>query len=348
MNLVGNNAVKNRLDRLIEKAQVPHLLLFTGPDGVGKKLFAIEFARSWLAKLSSKEIKADHPDISVVVPEGKTGMHSIASIRRLIDEIALSPYAAAGKVLIIDDAERMLPTSANTLLKTLEEPPKNRFIILVSSQPARLLETIVSRSQEVRFQPLECDLIQKYLVEHELSTDVAIRARGSIGTALRLLQKNVDDVQALLFDFLVIGGWKSFHAVSHTAEALQKLLEAKKKGKEQALRKEVADSMKEFSASQKQLVEQEIEGAVSLLWMQDTTGLLETIGAYFRDLFALQCGPNHPPLYFAHKKEALLDAYNRGEGLVFDGLDARLREAKLALERSTPLQHVLETLFIQL
>lgn len=95
--------------------------------------------------------KKQHPDVHHCHLEGKSGMHSMESLRRLQEQAALVPLEAPKKIFVIHDAERMLPTSANALLKTLEEPPEKTVIILTSSSENSLLPTIRSRCQIFRY-----------------------------------------------------------------------------------------------------------------------------------------------------------------------------------------------------
>lgn len=132
--IAGNSRIKDYLQRFPIKS---HSLLFAGPDGVGKKLFAQAVAESLLGA-------PHHPDLHMYRPEGKTGMHSILSMRQLSEEVYLAPFSGQRKVFIIDDADRMQNVGANALLKTFEEPAKDSVIILISSRPSALLPTILS------------------------------------------------------------------------------------------------------------------------------------------------------------------------------------------------------------
>lgn len=343
--IIGNHTVKDQLQLLLEKSEVPHLLLFTGVEGIGKRLFAKAFASAWLQKKSDNF----QPDLHLFAPEGKTGMHSIRQVKRLLDEINLAPYGEAGKAFVIEDAERMLPSSSNALLKTLEEPPKNTLIILVSSEPQKLLATIVSRCQEVRFCPCDTNEIAEVLVRHHGFTEsqaslVALQSKGSIGKAVRLGKSGTNELEELLFAFLSMPH-RSFVEVSKTAKALQQLFEGRKKNYHDALKEEHGQSLKEFNASQKEVVEQEMEGALSLAYFRDCYELFSLVQSYFRDLVALSC---HAPLHLPHRKEALVEAFNRGQSISLEHLERILGEAKQALERATPLQNVLESLFLRL
>jgi len=349
--LIGNEQVTNRLRRLIDQRRVPHLLLFSGPDGVGKKLFAKAFAAEWLSKISKRTIDTHHVDIQIVCVEGKTGMHSIASMRKLLDDIVLSPFEASGRAIIIDDAERMLPTSSNILLKTLEEPPKNTCIILISSEKDRLLPTIVSRAQEVRFGPCSyeevCSLLTKH---HTASSDdihhVAERAQGSLGMAIRLLEKSVDDMQTKLFEFLSSGDYLIYHRLQGFSQEVQTLLDDKKNAHQEVLRKELYAENQELAKSKS--FDQEIEGALAAAWSQDVTMLLRSIAAFFRDLEVVNTTVDAIPLFFSHEQERLIQCSNQGQSVPLEQVLVAIDKAKIALERSTPLQHVLEGVFLQL
>jgi DNA polymerase III delta prime subunit len=139
---------KERLSRIVESGKVPHALLFTGPRGAGKK----EAARQFAADLLQMKIH-NHPDVHLYSPEGKAGLHPIESIREISQNVALAPYTGKWRIFIIDEAEKMLPTSSNAILKTLEEPTPNTVIILISHYPDRLLPTILSRCQNIEFPP---------------------------------------------------------------------------------------------------------------------------------------------------------------------------------------------------
>ncbi len=124
-------------------SKVPNTLLFVGSN-------LLEEAKRFAAGLIGTELET-HPDLHLYLPEGKSGMHSIDSIRQFIEEVAFPPFQAPVKVFIIDQAERMLPTSSNALLKTCEEPPADTCILLLSSDPEALLPTILSRCRKMIF-----------------------------------------------------------------------------------------------------------------------------------------------------------------------------------------------------
>ncbi len=339
-NIVGNELVRKRLELLCHKGVVPHLLLFCGVAGVGKRLFA--------QKLACHFVKNNSIDIYTFSPEGKTGMHSIQSVRRFNDEVYMAPFASENKAFIIDDAERMLPTSANALLKTLEEPPKNTLIILISNAVERLLGTIVSRCQMVRFCPLSADEIVTVLVEklnkdEQQAKQVANLAHGSLSKALQLLEQQGEPMEKSLFEHLAKK--RSFHEISHLAKEFHKQLELRRKAEEAELRAHYSAQLKESTPSQRQAIEQEIEGVLSLSWMHEVQELLYAIQAFFCDVERLEASL---PLHNEGFRPFVQEAVANKRKVPFQRIQKHIQDAKLAIERSSPVQNALESLLLAL
>jgi DNA polymerase-3 subunit delta' len=177
--ITGNDEVKAYLTRIAETQMIPHSFLFTG-----EKLQDIsEYARAFASGIASPA------DIHEYNPEGKVGMHSIETMRRFSSEVYLEPFNSEKKVFIIHDADRMLPTSANALLKTFEEPAKTSIIILTSRRTTSLLPTILSRCTTVRFQgtekPILSEPILKVLAQGSFKTYQELKnAAGEIGKTI--------------------------------------------------------------------------------------------------------------------------------------------------------------------
>jgi DNA polymerase-3 subunit delta' len=159
--ILGNERNKSYLTTALERKMVGNSWLFAGPDGIGKSLFAEAFAKALIGIEGNPKT---HPDVRIYLPEGKVGMHSIAKMREFTEEVYLSPAVGSKRIFIIHDADRMLPTSANALLKTFEEPLEDAVIILLSSLPGSLLPTVLSRCRTLYFQPLPAAEIENYLV----------------------------------------------------------------------------------------------------------------------------------------------------------------------------------------
>lgn len=139
-----------------EQSRLPHAVLLTGPIGVGKRA-----AAAWIAEQKlgiGAEIIPQYPCRRPVhadlrwlePPEDKTGI-LIDQIRALVDDFSLTSYEGHGKVAVIEPANAMTNNAANSLLKTLEEPPGDALLILVADRTGRLPATIFSRCQRIEF-----------------------------------------------------------------------------------------------------------------------------------------------------------------------------------------------------
>lgn len=130
------------LDARLASDVLPSTLLLIG----GTLSQAKELVKKILGPLHAPKIDSDnHPDLHIYLPEGKSQLHPIASIQQLIQEMAYPPFEAPRKIFILADAEKMLPSASNALLKTLEEPPSDTTIILLCKDSDQLLPTIRSR-----------------------------------------------------------------------------------------------------------------------------------------------------------------------------------------------------------
>lgn len=204
-NILGQREPKRRLRRLLETDRLPHALLFSGPEGVGKRRTAEALAAALLCSSPAAGYpcgtcescrafsRGIHPDFFFVVPEavGK-GARSIRieAMRALGSALARPPELAPRQVALIDDAQRMNEAAANSFLKTLEEPTGDVVFLLVTGMRAALLDTIVSRCLEIPFGPLALpelsEVLRRHGVEAEEAAALAALANGSAGRALAL------------------------------------------------------------------------------------------------------------------------------------------------------------------
>lgn len=184
--ILGNDPIKHYLSKAIQNGRLPHALLFAGPDGIGKSLFAKALAQHLLQEKHNRIEQESHPDLHILRPEGKSGNHSIETLRILIDQVHEAPFEAPGKVFVVSDAERMQPAAANALLKTLEEPNADTTLILLSASPKDLLPTILSRCIQLSFQPLSESNLISILSTKQVPERFAKLAHGSAGRAMQL------------------------------------------------------------------------------------------------------------------------------------------------------------------
>ncbi len=135
--------------------RLPHAVLLAGPAGVGKRSAAIWIACQRLCIGEGTALPTypaeppDHPDLRWVSPVEDKKTIGIEQVRDLVSDISLTAYAGSGKVAIIEPANAMTVNAANSLLKTLEEPPGDALLILIADRVGRLPATIFSRCQRI-------------------------------------------------------------------------------------------------------------------------------------------------------------------------------------------------------
>lgn len=200
-NIIGNEGAKEYFNRAINKKQLSHSYIFEGPYGVGKNTFAIELAKTIMCEGESKPCNEcpsctminarTHPDLIVI--EKDTNVTKVDNIREhLIREMEIKPYLSEHKIIIVKAADTVNVQGQNAMLKTIEEPPGYGIIILVCENMGSLLPTIKSRCITVRFNPLNKEEMDAYLVNRGVSgtrKDVISKlSDGSIGVINDILE----------------------------------------------------------------------------------------------------------------------------------------------------------------
>jgi DNA polymerase III subunit delta' len=199
--VLGHDRIKKLLQEALQRNRLPGSLLFTGPEGVGKRTLALAAARALLCDTRSGEAcnacppcnrtaKGLHPDLFVLEPEGTTVKSiKIEPVRDLVREIVARPFEGPARAFVIDDAHLMTEQAQNALLKSLEEPPATSHVMLVTAAPQALLTTIRSRCQTLRLGGLPASQVEGYLRERQglAAEEARLRAAlasGSLAAAL--------------------------------------------------------------------------------------------------------------------------------------------------------------------
>lgn len=190
------------IKRILTSGRVAHAYLFSGPEGIGKKKVATAFVEALFCAsgrgcggcVSCRKIASgNHPDIHFLEPDGQ--FIKVDQVRALQKDLAYRPFEAPRKACIIDGADRFNPSSGNSLLKTLEEPPGNALIILLASAPGAVLPTIRSRCQQISFAGVPVDDICSYLensgIDSASARVAASLADGSIAKAVSLCSEEL-------------------------------------------------------------------------------------------------------------------------------------------------------------
>lgn len=208
----GQNMAKQIISKAIKNDSVAHAYLFYGPESIGKKLTAIEFAKALNCITSVSGDSCDtcpscrkieqriHPDFFLLEPTkttatAKEGAIRIDEIRELQKKLGLQPYEGKKKVAVIDSAESMNLQAGNSFLKTLEEPTPSTVLILIASNLHQLLPTVISRCQRVQFTPLTISSMQQILrLQGDIEPDeLDLRAAHSRGQVNRALDYNSNE-----------------------------------------------------------------------------------------------------------------------------------------------------------
>lgn len=203
------------LGNMLSLDRIPNAVLLWGPPGVGKRLASDQIAKAINCPerkndscgecLTCRKIEhGNHPDLHTVAPIKKSRNIDVEAINELIELASLRPFESKWRIFIIHEADRMRPPAQNHLLKTLEEPLGQSLFILISEHPKRLLPTIRSRCQQIRFGALKPRTVVELLRrDHEVSKEAAVAiaaiAQGQMSRAVDLLESGK---RAVVFDVI--------------------------------------------------------------------------------------------------------------------------------------------------
>ncbi len=192
MNIVGHQKIINLLDRAITKNSVSHAHLFSGPESVGKFTVALDFAEKLIGNIDSisSDLIIIKPEIEINKGITKKLDIKVETVRELLHKLSLTSVGGKYKVVIIDDADRLNRTAQNALLKTLEEPNEKVILILVCQDEKKLLPTIISRCQKMRF-GLVKDLEIEKIIPNSANNkkEMLFWSVGRPGIAVELINK---------------------------------------------------------------------------------------------------------------------------------------------------------------
>jgi DNA polymerase-3 subunit delta' len=219
-NILGQQKVKEILSSQIKCKKIAHAYIFMGQDGVGKRFMALELAKvlnctasnflkgeagsCGLCSSCDKINKNIHPDVHFVdfvkqaELEGgelvKQKKIKIETIRYVQKKVSTKIHEGKWKVFVIEPAEKMNTAAANSLLKTLEEPPENTIIVLLARHKETIPKTIISRSETLFFRPLSADMVSTWLmlncsIDSDRAKEIAELSEGSLEIAKGLIDE---------------------------------------------------------------------------------------------------------------------------------------------------------------
>jgi DNA polymerase-3 subunit delta' len=361
----GQSSAVEFLRQSLKKGRTVHAYLFAGPDGVGKGLCAHVLAQALNCRRQDGDAcgecpscrameRASHPDVHIFVPRGVKGGIVIGQIRQVDHLSWLAPQMDGWKVIIIDGAETMDDAPANAFLKTLEEPPPRTMFVLLSAHPDRIMTTVRSRCQVVRFHTWPIDLMVPFLKERagigkEESQALHCATGGRPGAALRMAEdKFIATRQRVLRD-LSSGGFASAQELMDAVAAWLDDLDEKHHRRAAAVEKQRPPGLEPDGLKDQ---EEKEEAYLAAEKRADFDRLLAIILSWFRDLELLQA--NGP------RKLAINQDYLPALESSARGLSSReVRDALARVERGRQAVHLggvgrftyqltLENLFLQL
>lgn len=210
--VLGHQQNKEFLQKLLKPGSRPHALLFYGMGGIGKKMLALHFAKTFLCKSAGKkpcgicescrlmDIENNsfaHPDFYLLTAEEAGKDIKIEQVKEMAKQAAFAPVLSEHKVCIIDDAGQMTAEAANSLLKLLEEPPPGWLFILITQQAERLLTTVLSRVVRLRFDAPDSSAVQQILKAKGITQNTLVLAALAGGSPGRALSYNQADIFAI-------------------------------------------------------------------------------------------------------------------------------------------------------
>lgn len=216
--VLGQARALGIIQAYLEKSRFSGAYIFSGPEGIGKKMAAKIIAQELnctgqverpCGSCSSclKIQKEAHPDLHII--QNGQSQIKIEDIRGILRQANFRSYEGAIKVFIIDNAHKLNSEAANSLLKVLEEPPPDVLIILVTHKPQNIIKTVLSRCRSIKFSPLiraqlETVLVKNYALDKTSAHFLAYYAEGRLGLALRLKDTPLLQEKNKIFDSFIL------------------------------------------------------------------------------------------------------------------------------------------------
>jgi DNA polymerase III subunit delta' len=323
----GQDAALLVLQQALANGQLGAAYLFVGPSGVGKQLAAVALACAAVCAQQPgvgcgacepcrRIAQGVHPDVRIFAPrdEGNRNIPVDYLRNEILPLTKFAPFEASSAFLIFPQADLSFPIqhpeAANALLKTLEEPRPNLHFILLSERPDRLLPTIRSRCQRVRFAPLKRTVLDSILARHGVAESAREQAMAlSSGRADRALELSLDERASRMLDW---------------ALRVDELLEDGSPG-------------------------QLLEAVEQLASEPNRALLLESLATYYRELAAEALGVAREPLVSSDRAQLLVERAQRVAPSVAARRVARIQQASEDLEqRNANPQLALEGLLFEL
>lgn len=308
------------LERAHSQQRLAHAYLITGPAGAGKRKLAADLF-TLVNNLQAGSDPFKHPDLHLVEPESKSRVIKIEQIRELEHELRLRPTRALRKAGIVVDADRMNPNASNSFLKTLEEPPAQSLLLLLSENPGQLLDTILSRCVNIQLRPPE---------------------RSGPGE----FQRRLLDATAAFFKEGKTGTIETF-GLARDFSVLLSTIKSEIAGENDAFLKQEQTLYKQTTESTKWLEDREdyYKALSESRYLQQRVTLVDTLMQWWADALRHQQGGLHPDLpSYANDIAAVADRYSTQD--ILDRI-TRLEELRENFDRNVQEALAIEVAFLR-
>ena len=283
----GQEVAKRLIRAMADSGRLAHAYVFVGPPDTGKETMAVNLAKALNCESGGADScdnchqcrlidKGIHPDVHVLRPQKASRTISINSVRELQRDMSLKPLMGMYKMAIFVEAERMMREAANSLLKSLEEPPPGTIFVLICEDTSGLLPTVLSRCQRINFMPVPQATIENILVDEKgidpRRAEVLSRlAEGRLSAALAYCEPREMEWRRRLLD-----------RVSATVDVIGVFDEAEELNDHFArCRKRLSASIKEQNG---EMDEEEIAARAKGLLLREISRTLTIYMNWFRDV----------------------------------------------------------------
>lgn len=356
----GQNRIKSVLAGAVASGNIHHAWLLTGASGAQTVDLAEAFARTLLCEKPIHEqacgncescrlsFQGKHPDFFRLKPRGKIRQMKMEDVRDLLKFISLKSFFTGYKVMVIEEAERLPREHANSLLKSLEEPPPKTVFILTCSKVSGLLPTIISRCQTLELEPLPQEMVLEWVKKNlpsSMDSDMLVKlSQGHIG---RLKGENLEKMlKAREIAFSILEEWveKGKTAVLEATDRVMGYLEKERK----ILEKEMAADLKKMKQAEgvkTDKAEEEMAAQTEGFLKQILDDILDVFASILRDIRFIQESFSLETLLNPDKKTVLQKAaellHNGDSSFVL------LDKTRKSLQRTANQKLALESFFLQ-
>jgi DNA polymerase III subunit delta' len=303
--IIGHHKQIEMLKRAISGGKIAHAYLFAGPEGIGKQLVALNFAKTLNCEKDGiepcdlcppcKRIESGNfMDVQIFAPKGLTRQLKVEQIEQFISQVNLKPYEGRKKVFILVDADRANISFQNKILKILEEPPQDTVIILVSSSIDSLLPTIRSRCQILNFSALPVEEVEKQLLATGIGSDdariAAHLSQGQLGNSRQWLEPERAAQRKTLFGIIASAKRLPVEICIAAANELEGYL---KKKRDTVIEEELKAAKHESSwvnmdETARARIEEDIKADAEGRFRMEAAGVLNLLVLFYRDMLILK------------------------------------------------------------